>query len=335
MKRIASIVLPALIAGVLTAPPRSSAQEQQPFFRVKVDMVVLSFTVTDSKGRYVNGLKPSDFRILEDGILQKVSTFAEGNRPAVQVLEGGQTRPIVTQTTTETAPAVGEPRTDTLAGTNVFVLFDTSNYMYRGFVYASDAIADFVRGLDRADSVAVYTFSRNLSRVAMLTRNRTEAITGLRKAVAGDDAALYNCLLLTLRDAAKVPGRKVVIVFSNGPDNASLLAPDDVRAVAEDEGIPIYVISTLEANRDSISSNVFRRIATRTGGKAYFAKTWQKQVEAFESIREDLGNSYTITYYPQANPNEGFRKISVEIPSDVAKKYRVRARPGYRPRAGF
>jgi Ca-activated chloride channel family protein len=335
MKHSRRFAMLALIAGALAAPPRTGAQEQQPIFRVKVDMVVLSFTVTDSKGRYVNGLKPSDFRILEDGILQKVSTFAEGNRPAVQVLEGGQTRPIIPPAVTETVPAVGEPRSDTLAGTNVFVLFDTSNYMYRGFVYASDAIADFVRGLDRADSVAVYTFSRNLSRVAMLTRSRTDAITGLRKAVAGDDAALYNCLLLTLRDAAKVPGRKVVIVFSNGPDNASMLAPDDVRAVAEDEGIPIYVISTLEANRDAISSNVFRRIAARTGGKAYFAKTWQKQVEAFESIREDLGNSYTITYYPQPNPNEGFRKISVEIPSDVGRKYRVRARPGYRPRAGF
>lgn len=333
MKRIPHIVLLTLIAGALYTPPPTSAQDQQPFFRVKVDMVVLSFTITDSKGRYVNGLKPSDFRILEDGILQKVSTFAEGNRPAVQVLEGGQTRPIVPPA--EAAPSPAEPRTDTLAGTNVFVLFDTSNYMYRGFVYASDAIADFVRGLDRADSVAVYTFSRNLSRVSRLTRSRNDAIMGLRKAVAGDDAALYNCLLLTLRDAAKVPGRKVVIVFSNGPDNASMLAPDDVRAVAEDEGIPIYVISTLESNRDAISTNVFRRIATRTGGKAYFAKTWQKQVEAFESIREDLGNSYTITYYPQVNPNEGFRKISVEIPSDVARKYRVRARPGYRPRAGF
>ncbi|MCE5307181.1 MAG: VWA domain-containing protein [Acidobacteriales bacterium] len=336
MKHLRGFALLALIAGALPVPPRAGAQEQQPFFRIKVDMVVLSFTVTDSKGRYVNGLKPNDFRILEDGILEKVSTFAEGNRPAVQVLEGGQTRPIVPPpAVAETVPAVGEPRSDTLAGTNVFVLFDTSNYMYRGFVYASDAIADFVRGLDRADSIAVYTFSRNLSRVAMLTRNRTDAITGLRKAVAGDDAALYNCLLLTLRDAAKVPGRKVVIVFSNGPDNASMLAPDDVRAVAEDEGIPIYVISTLEANRDAISSHVFNRIASRTGGKAYFAKTWQKQVEAFESIREDLGNSYTITYYPQRNPNEGFRKISVEIPSDVGRKYRVRARPGYRPRAGF
>jgi VWFA-related protein len=199
-------------------------------------------------------------------------------------------------------------------------------------VYAEDAIADFVRGLDRADSVAVYSFSRNLSRAADLTRDRCNAIFGLRKAVAGDDTALYNALLLTLRDAAKVPGRKVVIVFSNGPDNASMVAPDDVRAVAEDEGIPIYVISTNEVNKDPISSNVFRRITSRTGGKAYWAKTWQKQVEAFESIREDLGNSYTVTYYPAPNPNEGFRKITVEIVPDVGKKYRVRSRPGYRPR---
>jgi Ca-activated chloride channel family protein len=309
---------------------------QRPVFRVKVDMVVLSFTVTDSHSRYINGLKNTDFKIYEDGIPQKMATFAEGAKPPMQVLEDGSTRPLVAG---EPAEAPGNPgidlHSDAFVGTNVFVLFDTSNFMYRGFVYAEDAIADFVRGLDRADSVAVYTFSRNLSRAATLTRDRGDAIGGLRKSVAGDATALYNALLLTLRDAAKVPGRKVVIVFSNGPDDASMVAPDDVRAVAEDEGIPIYVISTNEVNKDPISSGVFRRIATRTGGKAYWAKTWQKQVEAFESIREDLGNSYTVTYYPQPNPNEGFRKIAVEIVTDVGKKYRVRSRPGYRPRGGF
>ncbi|HYI95961.1 MAG TPA: VWA domain-containing protein [Bryobacteraceae bacterium] len=321
---VAALGVAGLAAGIVLL-----AQER-PVFRVKVDMVVLGFTVTDSKGKYVPGLKPKDFRILEDGIVQKFSTFGEGNKPPVQVMEDGSTQPIVVKNLESTAD-----RADPFVGTNVFVLFDTSNYMYRGFVYASDAIADFVRGLDRADSVAVYTYSRNLSRAAILSRDRTDAITGLRKAVAGDDSALYNSLLLTLRDAAKVPGRKVVIVFSNGPDNASMVAPDDVRAVAEDEGIPIYVISTNEVNKDPISSGVFRRISTRTGGKAYFAKTWQKQVEAFEDIREDLVNSYTITYYPQPNPNEGFRKITVEIPGDVGKKYRVHVRPGYRPRGGF
>ena len=62
---------------------------------------------------------------------------------------------------------------------------------------------------------------------------------------------------------SKVPGRKAIVVFSNGPDNASMVAPDDVRAVAEDEGISLYVISTAELNKDPISSNVFKRISQR------------------------------------------------------------------------
>ena len=310
------------------------AQDDQTTFHVKVDMVVLSFTVTDQHGKYVNGLKPKDFKVFEDEIPEKIATFSEGNHPPLQVLENGETKPLRVASASDGGPATVDLRQDA-AGTNVFVLFDTSNYMYRGFVYASDAIADFIRGLDRADSVAVYTYSRNLSRAVPLNRDRTIAIAGLRRAVAGDDSALYNCLLLTLRDAAKIPGRKVVIVFSNGPDNASMVAPDDVRAVAEDEGIPIYVISTSEINKDPISSSIFKRISTNTGGKSYFAKTWQKQVEAFESIREDLGNSYTITYYPQPNANEGFRKIRVELTPDTAKKYKIRARPGYRPQRGI
>jgi len=299
---------------------------------------VLSFTVTDQKGHYVNGLKPRDFRVFEDDIPEKIATFAEGNRAPVQVLPDGSTRPLPPAMAHQSG-GMGNPNAVDLSpdvmGANIFILFDTSNYMYRGFVYASDAIADFIRGLDRADSVAVYTYSRNLNRAVLLDRDRSLAIAGLRKAVAGDDSALYNCLLLTLRDAARVPGRKVVIVFSNGPDNASVVSPDDVRAVAEDEGIPIYVISTSELNKDPISQAAFRRITTSTGGRSYFAKTWQKQVEAFESIREDLGNSYTLTYYPAPNPNDGFRHIRIELVGANAKKYKIRARPGYRPAREF
>ena len=319
------------ILGLAAGALLRAQEGQRPVFRIKVELVVLSFTVTDSRNHYINGLMPSDFRIYEDGILQKMNTFAEGAKPPVAVTEDGKVRPLVESIQETGSSTPGLDRPDALVGTNVFVLFDTSNFMYRGFVYAEDAIADFVRGLDRADSVAVYTFSRNLSRASLLSRDHAEAVSGLRKAVAGDDTALYNALLLTLRDAAKVPGRKVVIVFSNGPDNASMVAPDDVRAVAEDEGIAIYTISTNEVNKDAVSSSVLRRLAQRTGGKAYWARTWQKQVEAFEDIREDLGNSYTVTYYPAANPNEGFRKIAVEIISDPGKKYRVHTRPGYRP----
>jgi Ca-activated chloride channel family protein len=339
VKKTTGIVSLCLIAAVAAGFWLRAQEPEQPTFRVKVDMVVLGFTVLDQKNKYVNGLKPKDIKIYEDDISQKLATFAEGTRPPVQVLDNGETRPLRAAADANAGPGTGNPdaidlRADS-SGTNVFVLFDTSNYMYRGFVYASDAIADFIRGLDRSDSIAVYTYSRNLNRAVALNRDRGMAIGGLRKAVAGDDSALYNSLLLTLRDAAKVPGRKVVIVFSNGPDNASMVSPDDVRAVAEDEGIPIYVISTSEVTKDPVSSSIFKRISANTGGKSYFAKTWQKQIEAFESIREDLGNSYTLTYYPQPNPNEGFRRIRVELTDEAMRKYKIRARPGYRPQRGF
>ena len=120
---------------------------QRPVFRVKVDMVVLSFTITDSRNRYINGLKPSDFRILEDGILQRIATFAEGARPPVAVLEDGSTRPLIEgRTASESAGPGLDTTPDAFVGTNVFVLFDTSNFMYRGFVYAEDAIADIDLG---------------------------------------------------------------------------------------------------------------------------------------------------------------------------------------------
>jgi Ca-activated chloride channel homolog len=59
--------------------------QDHPVFKVKVDMVVLSFQVTDNKGHYINGLKPKDLRILEDGIQQKFVTFAEGSKPPVEI----------------------------------------------------------------------------------------------------------------------------------------------------------------------------------------------------------------------------------------------------------
>jgi VWFA-related protein len=214
-------------------------------------------------------------------------------------------------------------------GTSVFILFDTSNRMYSSFPYVCDSIADFVRGLDPADSVAIYTFSKNLLRAAPLTPDHVLARAGLTNAVAGDETALFNALLLTLRDAAKVPGRKAIVVFSNGPDNVSMIGPYDVGTVAENEGIPIYVISTQDAAKDRVMAGTLQSLTARTGGKLYWARNWQDQSRAFTSVRQDIGGSYTAYYYSSPNPNEGFRRLQVEIVSGGGKKYQVRARNGY------
>jgi VWFA-related protein len=308
---------------------------QQAQFQVSVDLVQLNVAVTDNKGNYVTGLKPSDFVINEDGISQKLAFFGEGNGPTMSLVEVAQNdgKPVANTSDATPPKDASETLSAAIAGANVYILFDTSNYMYRGFVFAQDAIADFVRSLQTADKIAFYSYSRDLSRAAALTADRNDVVRGVRTTVAGDDAALYNCLLLTVKDASQTMGRKVVVVFSNGPDNASVVPPEDVAELAQSTGIPIYMISTKEARLEPVSTAVFERMTAATGGKAYFAKNWREERKAFASIRDDLGHLYSLSYYPKANTNQGWRGISVKLAGDKYKNCHVRTRNGYRPQS--
>jgi VWFA-related protein len=344
---LSSLILAVLLSGAAKGVAQEG-QEPGAVFRIEVDMVLLNVAVTDSKGNYVTGLRPWHFQINEDGIGQALATFAEGNeapkrlaeftagdglprlvRPYSAAVANRRSAPEPLFLEEETAERINS----LAAGASVFILFDTSNYMYRGFVHAQDAVAEFVRTLDNPDRVALYSYSRDFLRAASLTPDRTQVLRGLRNTVAGDDAALYNALLLTLKDASQFSGRKVVVVFSNGPDNASMVAPEDVREFAQSEGIPIYMISTREARLDPVSTAVFDRMSVSTGGKAYFAKDWDAQQKAFSSIRDDLAHLYALSYYPQPNPNRGWRAINVKLVGDSLKKYKIRTRVGYRPRS--
>ena len=326
------VVVLALIYGSGTW---SSAQQAQ--FQVSVDLVQLNVAVTDGKGNYITGLKPTDFQIAEDTIPEKIAFFGEGNGPqrSVTDIEQTQGKPLdaafPARETTATPPEQTDSLSAAIAGSNVFILFDTSNYMYRGFVFAQDAISEFVRSLEKADKIAFYSYSRDLSKAAVLTSDRSEVVRGVRTTVAGDDAALYNSLLLTVKDAAGITGRKVVVVFSNGPDNSSVVPPEDVAELAQSAGIPIYMISTREARLEPVSTAVFERMTAATGGKAYFSKNWRDERKAFASIRDDLGHLYSLSYYPKSNPNHGWRNITVKLLGEHLKNYRVRTRNGYRP----
>jgi VWFA-related protein len=294
----------------------------------------LNVAVTDVKGNYITGLRPSDFAIVEDSIPQKLATFGEGNEPAYRVADvAPDGKPAVAGQPLQPDQKSADDQSlgSMVAGANVFLLFDTSNYMYRGFVFAQDAIADFVRSLETADKVALYSYSRDLSRAAPLTADRSQVLRGVRATVAGDDAALYNCLLLTIKDAAHYTGKKVVVVFSNGPDNSSMVPPEDVAELAQSTGTAIYMISTQLAKLEPVSTAVFERMTAATGGKAYFAKNWRDEQRAFASIRDDLAHLYSLSYYPQANPNRGWRGITVKLVGDRLKKYHIRTRNGYRP----
>ena len=292
--------------------------------------------VTDSKGRYIPNLNPQDFIVTEDKITQKIATFEEGNGPTRSLIDEPAGASLAEAGTASRAVQPHPASSDgvgpfgQLTGANVFILFDTSNYMYRGFAYAQDSIADFVRSLEDANKIAFYSYSRDLSRAATLTADRDQVLRGVRSTVAGDDAALYNCLLLTVKDTAHYTGRKVIVVFSNGPDNASLVPPEDVAELAQSTGTIIYMISTQIAHDEPVSTAVFERMSKATGGKAYFAKSWKDEARAFASIRDDLAHLYTLTYYPAPNPNRGWRRINVKLAGKELQKYHIRTRDGYR-----
>ena len=317
---------------------RTAGQEDNSPIRVNVVLVQLNVAVTDSKGNYISGLRPEDFSITEDKIPEKIATFEEGGEPIQRLIQapGSPAETVSAPAPKPSQPTVQES-SDTavspatrLAGANVFILFDTSNYMYRGFVYAQDAIADFVRSLEGVNKVAFYSYSRDLSRNTALTADRSKVLYGVRSTVAGDNAALYNSLLLTVKDAAPLKGKKAIVVFSNGPDDASSVPPEDVTELAQSTGTIIYMISTQQAVNDPISEAVFERVSKATGGKAYFARNWRDEKKAFASIREDLAHLYALSYYPAPNPNRGWRTITVKLVGKDLQRYRVRTRDGYR-----
>src|SRR6266446_8683267 len=159
------LVLMAISVFLLGSVRGMTEQEGETKIRVEVNMVQLNVAVMDSKGNYVTGLKPSDFVVTEDGIPQKVATFGEGNEATRRVTnvadddKPGQLRIRSQNGAADSSEAseLGSELGSVMAGANVFILFDTSNYMYRGFVFAQDAIAEFVRSLDNPDRVAFYS----------------------------------------------------------------------------------------------------------------------------------------------------------------------------------
>jgi Ca-activated chloride channel homolog len=334
-KGLTTVGICASLLMLVSAVPKYAAQDQSSRLYVNVDLVQLNVAVTDHKGHYISGLKPDDFLISEDKIPEKIATFEEGS--AAHVGSGDNSIPAhpgegagnAMASAGASAAGLTNGKVGPVNGADIFILFDTSNYMYRGFVYAQDAISDFVRSMDDADKIAFYSYSRDLSRATMLTPDRFKVVNGVRSTVAGDDAALYNSLLLTVKDAAPLTGKKAIVVFSNGPDNASSVPPEDVAELAQSTGTIIYIVSTRVAQEEPVSTAAFERMSKATGGKAYFAGNWRKEKQAFASIREDLGHLYSISYYPQPNPNRGWRAISVRLAGKDLQKYHIRTRDGY------
>ena len=168
----------------------------------------------------------------EDRIPEKISSFEEGGAPGGVVRRRGAGEPEAALRARHTgAPGCSDAqqrggrirpcrrgRTGGFAtGGGECVCAVRHQRLYvPGFVFAQDAIAGFVRSMEEANKIAFYSYSRNLSRATPLTTDRTQVMRGVRNTVAGDEAALYNSLLLTVRDAAQLRDARRLWCFPMG-----------------------------------------------------------------------------------------------------------------------
>jgi VWFA-related protein len=283
----------ASFAQTRPAPPASSA------ISVQTELVVLPVTVTDAKGSAVLGLRQESFRVYEDGRLQKIAMFQQGDTPI-----------------------------------SVGLIVDHSKSMGPQLPDVAAAVSSFARSGNPRDEMFVVDFNDDVS-VELLDGNPfTDDPKELAKAVSAVRArgrtALYDAVaegLLHLQLGHYE--RKALIIISDGGDNASVQGFAQVLALAQTSQVVIYSLGLISDDGD-VNPAVLRHFAKATGGVAYFPDKKHTVASISTQIARDLREQYTLGFAPEkANDAHAFRKIEVKVSAAGQGKMRARTRTGY------
>ena len=314
----------ALLAGVALAGLALAAPGQQPppppgeVFRVEVDVVSLYCTVKDKQGGLVTDLEPGDFEIREDGKLQEVKYFArETDRPLTLAL-------LVDTSISQEAllPTEKEAATQFLRQ----VLRPSDLALLITFDIDVDLLQDFTPEVER--------LQKGLDRA----RINSPADTGLnpgpfpRNRILG--TRLYDAIYLASREKlAPEVGRKAIILVSDGLDAGSSV--DDKRAMeaVHRSDSMVYAIGIADPVYYHVrgyvytGSDVMKKLAGETGGRAIFPSNVDDLKKAFDEIAAELRSQYSLGYTPTNTKHDGgFRKVEIKV---KRPGLRVQARRGY------
>ena len=281
-------------SGAGTAPSSSGgpAVGSDLVFQARGRVVEVYATVTDSRGHYVDDLKAGQFTVLEEG---------------------------------EARPILGfENHT---AGVSVALVFDTSGSMQATLPWLKSAALQMLEELRAVDSAAVYTFDDSVAAVLSFTEDTEAAKRAVLKLNAGGLTALYEALVRVNRDLAARPGKKVIVVFTDGADNASMLSSQLAIERARERGIPIYTIAQGEALLRPELVTELNHISRSTGGTPFLIRNLSDIAGVFGKISQDLRHGYQLAFQPSAGETRAWRKIEVVLSG--SKTLEVRAREGY------
>lgn len=321
MKSFSRLVIPfgvlaifVLAAGVFGQKPTPTPPEETgatKIFEVRLPVTV----VTDNKKKtLVTGLTRGDFQVFEDGVPQEVTFFSDE----------------------KTNPAVF-----------VGVLMDTSPSTAGKLQFSKEAAKNFIYTVTRLrkDRAAFMTFDNELN----LRQDFTDKLDLLDRAVdkvkmVGSQTALYDAIWqFTDEKLRGVPGRRVIVLITDGDDTFSRADMKDAIDIAQRTETTIFGISTkagflgsvpgVEAGtvKDS-GDQTLTRLCEETGGEAFFTGDMLALERAFKKISDELRSQYIITYRPSNQEYDGrVRKIEVRFTNkENSKDYKIRTKSSYR-----
>jgi VWFA-related protein len=308
MRRIApyTLVLTLLLIGLAgrlepQSPPSPETQGPQPYrISVNVHLVLLNASVRDAKGEFAAGLREHDFQIYEDGIRQSVRLFRHEDTPVT-----------------------------------VGLVVDHSGSMRRKLGDVIAAARTFVEASSPDDQMFVVNFNEKVTLGLPDSLPLTNRPENLTNAIANSPAtgmtALYDAVFQARRQLqAGSRDKKVLIVISDGGDNASRHTLPEVLQIAGQSTVLVYTIGIFDDEDADRNPDVLRRLAAVTGGESFFPHETKEVVAICERIARDIRSQYTLGYVSNAPVRPGtYRTIRVVAKAEGYGKLFVRAHPGY------
>jgi Ca-activated chloride channel family protein len=260
---------PFLALLILVAPMR--AQEPQSKFKVSTNSVALYATVTDTTKRLVPDLTEEDFEVYDNGKLQPLTQF--DNRPL----------PIT-----------------------VVVMLDTSGSMTLALDLVKSAAEQFLLRMMPEDQGMVGAFNDKIEfHPEGFTNSRDELVRSLKELDFGYPTRLYDAVNQSMAQLKGIPGRKVVLVFTDGDDNASKFGSGDVTDRGRVEDVMVYSIGLENEYFDgarkvrSSPDRGLRRLSEETGGGFFLLKKTDELNSTFTRVAQELHSQYVLGFTPQ------------------------------------
>jgi Ca-activated chloride channel homolog len=263
-------------------------------FRSDVRLVEVYTSVFDQKGNHVDGLSREQFRVLDDGAVQSILSFDS------------------------------ESSELTCA-----VLLDTTGSMQGALPSVKNAVSNLLEAMREGDSVGIFGFSASLVTLQDFTTDRALARRAVLRTRAGGETALFDAIAGVARDISPRKGKKAIVLFTDGDDNASGLTADAAIKRVLDTGVPIYAVAEGEARKSFQLRKQLRQLADRTGGLSYEANSPGDIEKVFRDIQGELKHLYLLTYRPPEGDRTKWRSIRVEV-SGIGG-YKARGKQGYFP----